>query len=268
MLANCVRIIVVGLVVCVLVPSFRSSIAVAGSTTSAGRRGTDRTTEDEVLRELHLSKDVSNEEIIRLLEDPNKSIYATLLIRGRRISAAIPSLLQIVNDDKRMIPEKLMATEALCDLGNRDWIKRTKQLVTDPNSRLSVRDRIYVAGILAKAQDYSQLGLIAGHIADKEDGIRSAAVYALENFAHETDPATISAADLLRSSAASDSTPRIREYAVRSLSKIVERRPEVKSKLIDAAKANAGSGDIGLRGASQAMLKKYAPETAPDGLGR
>ena len=84
-----------------------------------------------------------------------------------------------------------------------------KALSTDPNSIINrggpfMSHKINVAGLLARAGDYSQFEIVAKGINSSEKPIRSKAIQALGNFGHKTNPVTDSAVELLKSVATSD----------------------------------------------------------------
>lgn len=224
--------------------------------------------EKTLYRELGLSEDVNDSVIIQLLDVPNKRASAILLIRYRKISSAIPKLLQIYNNNEIFFLEKIGVAEALCDFGNREWMPTIKALSTDPNSIINRNAfkpyKIKIAGLLARAGDYSQFEVVAKGISDSRDYIRFTAVHELGNFGHKTEPITDSAVGLLISAATSDSVPRLRELAIRSLEKIAKKKPEVTSKVIDALEANVDSPDKNLRIICRVKLKSYGRELKKD----
>lgn len=261
MLSRCSQMLLVSFLVCIVSVNVLGGTSPDANGATTGRRGRDPTAEERTLAIMGLKKDITDAEIIALLDKPATSVHAAALIGYRRISAAIPDLLRIVQDDKRLVPERFGCASTLCNLGNKEWVPAIKKLSADPNGMLR---RVYgadVAGLLARVGDYSQLSVVASQLKDEEGRTSYGALRALSYFAHESDPAAVSAADLLYSVARSDSSSFAREYAMRSLETIAQKRPALKTRLIDAAKTNAGSSDVGLRGTSQAMLKKYAPET-------
>jgi hypothetical protein len=165
---------------CVLLASV--STATDGANTCPGRRGPCFSTEKEFLSLLGLREDVNDAEILPLLDIPEKRIFATALVRYRKISSAVLKLLQIVNDDTIFFPAKVAAAKALCDFGNKEWIGTIKTLVTDPNSKVYFSLKISTAGLLARAGDYSQFGILAKHIHHPKRYICSAVGRALGNF--------------------------------------------------------------------------------------
>lgn len=217
---------------------------------------------------LELSEDATDSEIIQLLDMPNKRIIATTLIRHKRISSATPKLLQIVNDvneNNAIIMYKIAAAEALCDFGNREWMPTIKTLSIDPNGMISRTSyKFKVAGLLARAGDYSQFEILNNGLTDSRDYIRSTSVHQLRNFGHKTDPVTDSAVKLLTSVAMSDPVPRMREYAIESLEKIAKIKPEVTLKVIDVLKANMDSPDKNLSIICRVKLKMYGQELRRD----
>ncbi len=244
---------------CVLLTNISATRSIAREDYSTGRTRIG-SVEKVLLRELGLAEDINDAEVVDLLDDPGKRTSAViLLIRYKRISSATPKLLQIFNDSKTSIFEKIATAKALCDFGNKEWMPTIKALSTDPNGMISYTPlKIDVAGLLARAGDYSQFEVVAKGISDSRDYIRSTAVHELGNFGHKTDPVTNSAVELLTSVAISDPVPWLRERAVYSLEKIAKIKPEVTSKVIDALKANIDSPDKNLRIICNAKLKSYA----------
>ena len=221
--------------------------------------------EKMILCKLGLREDVNDTEIIKLLDIPDKTGSVILLIRYRKISSATPKLLEIFNDNKTTIPKKISAAKALCDFGNREWVQPLKAIATDPNSvirRTSLK--IDVAGLLARAGDYSQFEMLATSINDSKDYIRSFAIQALGNFGHKTNPVTDSAVELLTSAAISDPIPFLRERAIESLEKIAKKKPVVTSKVIDALDANIDSPDKNLRSICRVKLTIYGRKLKTD----
>jgi len=211
------------------------------------------------LTKLGLEEDVNDSKIIQLLDVPNKRISATGLIRYRRISSAIPKLLQIVDSNEMTIPTRIVAAEALCDFGNKEWMPTIKALSTDPNGFISrTPHKFDVAGLLARGGDYSQFEIVASGISSNKQHIRGTAIQALGNFGHKTDTVTDSAAELLKSAATSDAVPWLRERAIESLEKIAKIKPEVESKVIAALEANKDSTDKDLRIMCNAKLNSYS----------
>lgn len=236
------------------------SIARDARKSSTGRRVSSG--EEMVLQKLGLSPDVNDTEILQLLDDPEKRSSAALLIRYRKISSAVPKLLEIVNDPNITFPVKLAVSKALCDFDNKEWMPVIKTFITDPNSAIiSTPYAIKVAGLLARAGDYSHFELVAKSMGDSKWWIRHTAVLALANFRHKTDPVTDSALDLLTSTAMSDPMPRLRDMAIQSLEKIAEIRPDEKQRVIRALEANIDSPDKNLRTICNIKLKIYSKES-------
>ena len=248
-------------ILCVWLTNITMGTDVANSST--GRRC--GMVEKTLLRELGLAEDVNDSAIIQLLDIPNKRSSATLLIRYRKISSATPKLLQIFNDSKTGIYEKIAAAKALCDFGNREWMPTIKALSTDPNGIIARTPlKIKVAGLLARAGDYSQFEILKNGLTDSRDYIRSTSIYQLRNFGHKTEPITDSAVGLLRTVAISDSVPRLREYAIESLEKIAKKKPELSSKIIYVLAANIDSPDKKLRIVCRVKLKMYIKKLKTD----
>jgi len=254
------------MIVCFVLCALLTNISMA-DTDDANRPQAHRPgiIEKALLRELGLAEDVNDSVIVQLLDIPDKRGNAISLIRYRKISSATPNLLQIFNDSKTSFFKKLSAAKALCDFGNKEWMPTIKALSTDPNGLISRTPiNIDVAGLLARAGDYSQFEVVANSISDSRDYIRSMAVHELRNFGHKTDPVTNSAVELLTSVATSDPIPRMRERAIRSLEKIAKTKPEVTSKVIDALEANVDSPDKNLQIVCRVKLKSYGRELKKD----
>ncbi|UCG57190.1 MAG: HEAT repeat domain-containing protein, partial [Phycisphaerales bacterium] len=177
------------------------------ATGSSAARHSCSSAEKALLIALGLDEEVNDSEIIRLLYIPVKRIYASGLIRYRKISSATPELVQIVNDDGATLFAKLAAAEALCDFGNKEWIKVLKPLVADPNSRVHISSKIQLGGLLARAGDYSQLEFLASHVAHPKRFVRSGVVQALGNFRGKGRTEVSAAAQLVARVATSDPSP-------------------------------------------------------------
>lgn len=206
---------------------------------------------------LGLNENVSNDEIVKLLDGRNKRILVMSLIRRRKISSASDKLLQIINDNNAMFLEKLYASKALCDFGNKDWVKRIKEIYSDPNNNIHISIRIDVAGLLARVGDYSQFDVVAEHIRDKDFSIRYFAIKALPNFQHMKKSNSVSAAELLMTVAISDQIPWLREHAIFCLEKMAKDQPEIKAVVVDALEINLNSPDNNLRIICEAKLRSY-----------
>jgi len=260
MFAKCPSKLVFCFFFCALLSNI--SIATDAKNTSPGRRPPCSSEEKMFLRELGLREDVNDAEIIQLLDITNpKRLFVTSLVRYRKIYSGMPKLLQIVNDDEAIVFERVAAAEALCGFGNKEWMPTIKALSLDPNS-IVARDplRIKVAGLLARAGDYSQFEIVAAAVSDSRKYVRSSAIYELGNFGHKTDPVTDSAAKLLSSVATSDPVPSLRERAIESLEKIAKKKPQIIPKLIDALETNKNSPDKYLGITSRVKLKIYGPK--------
>jgi hypothetical protein len=241
---------------CALMTDNSITEAVAREGSSKGRHIS--IAEKSLLRSLGLAEDANDIEIIRLLDVPDKRISAAALVRYKKIYSATPKLLQIVKDDKIFFPAKIVAAKALCDFGNKEWMQPVKLLITDPNSIIAHSPyEIEVAGLLARAGDYSHFEIVKKGINDTKSWVRHVSVKALANFRHKTDPVTGSALELLTSVAMSDPMPRLRKEAIRSLEKIAEIRPDAKQRVISALEANVDSPDKNLSIICKAKLKHY-----------
>lgn len=218
--------------------------------------------EKNLLGLLGLGDDATDAEIVQLLDIPEKQIFAMILVSYGRISSATPKLLQIVEDSNTLLPAKMAAADTLCDFGNREWVPTLKPLLLDPNSSVArTHLRIKVAGLLARAGDYSQFETVAAAIGDKRKWVRGMVVTALGNFRHKTEPVTDLAARLLVSLAIADPSPRLRERAIYSLEKIAKVRPEATSYVIACLQANLDSPDKMLRTICKGMLVMYDRES-------
>ena len=98
---------------------------------------------------------------------------------------------------------------------------------------LFVISAIKIAGMLARAGDYSQFETVAAWIADGKRYGRLSAICELANFRHKTDPVTDAAIDILVSVADTDPEPFFRQVAIYSLEKIAKEKPQIIPKLID-----------------------------------
>ena len=224
------------------------------STRGSGRRVS--TGEGMILKMLGLTEDANDAEIIPLLNDSSKRGWVCLLIRYRKIHSAIPDLLHIVNDPNIFPLGRVEAAKALCDLGNKEWIPVVKTFIVDPNSPIVCTPYVVnIAGLLARAGDYSHFELVAKDANDSKWWIRANAVKALSEFSHETHPVTDSATKLLSSIATFDPMPRLREEAIYSLQKIAKKKTSVTLKVTEALKANMNSSDKNLRSICRLLLK-------------
>jgi hypothetical protein len=228
----------------------------------------EESTEMITLKILGLSEDVNDDVIVQLLDIPNKRIHAITLIEYRKISSAIPKLLQIINDSNNNnanIIDKISASEALCILGNRQWMPIIKALSSDPNGMISRTTHKYeVAGLLAQGGDFSQFEVIVRGLSDEKDFIRSKAIYELGKFAHPTDPVTDKAAELLTGIAKCDKNNKFREYAIDGLEKLAREKPTLKNKVIEVLEANIDSPDKNLQAICKAKLMMYKKQSEPN----
>lgn len=207
---------------------------------------------------LGLREDANDTEIIQLLDIPEKQIFAMGVVMYRKTSSAIPKLLQIVNDANTLLPAKICAAHTLCYLGNKEWMPTIKALSLDPNSIIARTTlKIKVAGLLARAGDYSQFEIVAAAVSDSKDCVRFSGICELPNFRHKTAPVTDLAVELLVSVATADPEPGLRQVAIYSLEKIAKEKPQIIPKLIDALEANKDSPDKYLGISSRVNLKIY-----------
>lgn len=254
------------MIVCSLLSILAANVCTGRSSADSATARRVSSGEKMVLRQLGLSPDVNDSEIIQLLHDPRKRGSVRLLIRYRRVSSAVPQLLQIVNDPNSKFFDKFGAAKALCDFGNREWMPTIKAFVADPNStKIGTAHAVRVAGLLARAGDYSHFRLVAKSATDSNWWMRHTAVMALANFRHRTHPVTDSAVESLRRVAVSDQVPRLREQAIYSLQKIAKTKHEVTSKLIEALEANADSAESDhYRRLYERLLKHYREKAKTD----
>jgi hypothetical protein len=245
------------LFLCVLFVSV--STATDARKTAPGRRPCAQdSAEKYFLTLLGLREDVNDAEIIELLDIPEKQLFAMGLVSYRKISSATPKLLQIVNDANTFLPAKIYAADTLCDLGNREWMPTIKPLSLDPNSIIARTTlKIKVAGLLARAGDYSQFEIVAAAVIDSKHYVRFSGICELANFRHKTAPVTDLAVELLVSVATADPDPGLRQVAIYSLEKIAKEKPQIIPKLIDALEANKDSPDKHLGISSRVNLKIY-----------
>jgi hypothetical protein len=240
------------------------SIATDAPKTSAGRRPCVQA-EKDFLTLLGLREDANDTEIIQLLDIPEKQIFATALVSYRKTYSAVPKLLQIVNDSNTLLPAKIAAADTLCYLGNKEWMAVIKPLSLDPNGFIARTPlKIKVAGLLARAGDYSQFEIVAAAVSDRREYVRFSGIWELANFRHKTEPVTDLAVELLVSVATTNPDLRLREQAILSLEKIAKIKTEVTSKVINVVEANLDSSDEMFRLVCRAKLKKYGIRTKKD----
>jgi hypothetical protein len=227
-----------------------------------GQPDGDFSPERMLLQKLGLSEDASDAEILALLDSPNKSKGSViLLIRYKKIYSATPKLLDILyakyaNDGIISVFDKRWAAEALCDFGNRDWVPIIKAMAEDPNSEVNRDSLKYnVAGLLARAGDFSQFDVVAKGLSDEKDFIRSTAMLELSKFAHPTDPVTDKAAELLANYAKNEPNIKFRGYAIEGLEKLAKAKPSLQGKVIESLEANINSTDKDLRAICNVKLK-------------
>jgi HEAT repeat protein len=264
MFAKCPSKLVFWFFFCALLSNI--SIAADAKNTSPGRRPPCSSEEKMFLRELGLREDVNDAEIIQLLDIPNpKRLFVTSLVTYRKIYSAMPKLLQIVNEDEAIAFDRVAAAEVLCDFGNKEWIETIKTLSLDPNSMIARTSlRFAVAGLLARAGDYSQFEIVAAAVSDSKHYVRFSGICELANFRDKTAPVTDLAVELLLSAATADPEPRLRQVAIYSLEKIAKEKPQIIPKLIDALEANKHSVDKYLGISSRVKLKIYGLKRAEE----
>jgi HEAT repeat protein len=209
------------------------SLATADERPCPGRRPcTDP--EKDLLAWLGLREDANDTEVLQLLDIPEKQIIVSAVVSYRKTYSAVPKLLQIVNDPNTLLPVQIAAADSLCSLGNKEWMPTIKTLSLDPNGPIrGTYLAIKVAGMLARAGDYSQFETVAAWVADGKRYGRLSAICELANFRHKTDPVTDAAVDILVSVADTDPEPSFRQWAIYSLQKIAKEKPQIIPKLID-----------------------------------
>jgi hypothetical protein len=236
-----------------------------------GRIDLDFSAEKALLKELGLSEDANDEQILALLDKPDKKKGSViLLIRYKKIYSAIPKLIEILHaeDTNTGITSafnKRWAAEALCDFGNRDWVPLIKAMAADPNSQVNRSPLKYdVAGLLARAGDFSQFDVVVKGLSDEKYFIRSKAIQELGKFAHPTDPITDKAAELLLNAAKTEKVLVTQEYAIESLEKLAKEKPVLRKKVVEALEANINSTDKSFQAICKAKLKAYNKITEPN----
>jgi hypothetical protein len=230
----------------------------------AGQPDGDFSPERALLDELGLPRDANDSQIINLLNVPGKRSSAVLLIRYKRIQTAVPNLLEIVKNDKILAGERIVAAEALCDFNNRDWVPIIKSLKVDPNSDITLSFMKYnVAGLLARAGDYSQFEIVAEGLRNQKVS-KYTVIQQLGYFADISDPVTDKAANLLSEYSKSNDNPKYREYAIESLEKLAKVKPQLKEKVIEVLEANKNSTDKYLRETCNIKLMFYKKPSEPN----
>ncbi len=216
--------------------------------------------EKSLLRSLDLAEDANDEAIIKLLDDPNKRIFAAGLIRCRKIRAAKDKLLELARDEGADIFTRIAAAEALCDFENNEWIKAIRPVLTEKRSPIAKETglKLDVAGLLARAGDFSQMDFIAGYVHDEQVDVRKSAVAALAHFhAAEDKKQCNKAIDLLMSAASNDDAPKVREAAVVGLEDFIKENKVLNSKYVEILEANGQSKDRALQTTCKLLLQQY-----------
>lgn len=206
---------------------------------------------------LGLDKNCSDDEIITLLDDPNKQIYATGLIKYMRIYSAVPKLLEIVNNNEATKPARLTAAEALCGFGNKDWIPVIKVLFDDKKHPAFNSYKIQAAGLLAKAGDFSQFEIVEKHVNDSKGYVRFSTIIALGKFKHQTSPVTDKAADLLLQSAKNEKNIFWREKAVEGIEGLAKTKKALRPKVIEALEAGLDNKNVSFKNFCNNKLKYH-----------
>jgi len=245
------------------------TLVFAGFTEGAGRKDSGdeagrkvSAVEKSLLRSLDLAEDAKEEEIIKLLDDPKKRIFAAGLVRCRKITAAKDKLLELARDEGVDIFTRIAAAEALCDFENKEWIKAIKPLLTEKRSPIARQTalRLDIAGLLARAGDFSQMDFIAEYVRDEQVDVRKSAVAALAHFhkAEDEDKKKCNKAiDLLMSSANNDDAPKVREAAIVGLEDFIKENKVLSSKYVEILEANAESKDKALQTTCKLLLRQY-----------
>jgi HEAT repeat protein len=218
------------------------------------------TAEKSLLRSLDLAEDANEADIIKLLDDPKKRIFAAGLIRCRKIKAAKDKLLELATDEGVDIFTRIAAAEALCDFENKEWIKAIKPLLTEKRSPIAKQTglKLDIAGLLARAGDFSQMDFIAVYVRDEQVDVRKSAVAALAHFhAAEDKKQCNKAIDLLMSSANNDDAPKVREAAIVGLEDFIKENKVLSSKYVEILEANAESSDKALQTTCKLLLRQY-----------
>jgi len=234
----------------------------------------DNSIEMSSLTELGLSSDVTDGEIVQLLDEPSKCIPAISLIRYRRISSAIPKLVEIVKQSNISANSlesmasflfKLNAAEALCDFGNKEWIEPVKKCLDDSNNPIpSISYQIRIVRLLAREGDYSYFNIVSDNINNEQSSVRSSAVYALGYFNLKENMITDQAASLLETVAISDSDEWVRKRAIESLEEIAKNNPGIIPKVIIALEANLNSRNHFLHQTCKTRLEVYRHKLMTD----
>ena len=213
----------------------------------------------ELIRELGLTANPTDEDVIKLLDDRMKRIPAMSLIHRRRILSAVPKLLEIMNEENTRptdFLDKLKAAKALCAFGNKEWIEQIKWLLSDPKVRLSISYKIRIAGLLALGGDESQFEIVRSNIAHEKKYVRLEAIEALGKFRKQNDNGN-RAAELLLAVMMGDPDAILRARALMCLEHIARERPTIKPAIVSAMEANLDFADENFRRDCQAKLEMY-----------
>lgn len=216
----------------------------------------DMSLDRAIMSKLGLANDASDADIVRLLDDRKKRILATSFVKSRRIAAAIPKLMEMMREDDSSIYVKVSAADALCFLGNMEWIEQIKGLLSDPDVRLAESHKIQIAGLLALGGDYSQFEIVKRNIANEKRYIRCEVIESLGKFRSRNAKGD-EAADLLLAVMMGDPDARMRDTALVSLERIARERPEIKSKIVTALEANLNCSDKKFQGFCRRKLERY-----------
>jgi hypothetical protein len=137
-----------------------------------------------------------------------------------------------------------------------------KPLVTEKRSPIAKQTalRLDIAGLLARAGDFSQMDFIAGYVHDEQVDVRKSAVAALGHFHKAADKdkkKCNKAIDLLMSSANNDDAPKVREAAVVGLEDFIKENKVLSLKYVEILEANAESKDKALQTTCKLLLRLY-----------
>ncbi|MBE0534054.1 MAG: tetratricopeptide repeat protein [Phycisphaerae bacterium] len=220
--------------------------------------------EPEALAAMGLAADAPDDAIITLPANPDKCILACLVIRYRKLTAATPNLLAVVNDPDTTILAKFFAADALCEMANTEWTAALKmELGADKYRRLNILStQVRIAGLLARAGDYSLFRILESTAHSPQQSIRTAVIAELGRLHDARHPTTDKAAAILLTIAADDASTSVRARAIESLEKLTKIKPRIKDKLIQALQANADSTDNALQTRVRQKLQEYGKLSA------
>ncbi|KKM13355.1 hypothetical protein LCGC14_1717040 [marine sediment metagenome] len=219
----------------------------------------------QILWRNQVSEDITNQEVIELLSDPRKRGVAIFLVERRRIQEAIPALNELINEKMEvsrsrankyiLLITKLEAAEALCILGDRQWLPFVRHEVTDPNSFTNSlsrdhRVKLKMTGLLNKL-DYSHLKRLVDDVSNAER--------VLKEYIHDPSQTAYMEVDSVIFAAESDPYATVRRRALDILKYVVRVKPQRKERYIRALIANGNSQDFVLRRQCMEELKVQVP---------